>query len=433
MEAIFAAQNKLKASRNLSKIKVVYNKNYQRHGTKSYVYLLNRFGFEPTKPGPYYHAKQVNQRGLAGSNKAVGGRLRTDHVLVKKVDADGNTGQVTAEDQQNDSMYLSEVTIGTPPQKLMLDFDTGSADLWVFSTGLKNPGSGHNVFDSSKSSTWKALSNETWKIQYGDGSTASGTCGTDTLTVGGLSVEKQVIEEATQMSDQFAQGSGDGLLGLAFGAINTVMKNGKSHPVATPVENMISQQDIPKEAELFTSAFYSDRDGASAAESFYTFGFIDQDLVTKSGQEISWVDIDNSQGFWQFPSTSYSINGKSTTVSGNTAIADTGTSLALVSDQVCEALYKAIPGAKYDETNQGYVFPKDAKMPKFSVAVGDKEFVISGPDLAFADLGDGSNNVYGGVQSRGSLDFDILGDSFLKNVYAIWDQGNKRFGVVPKI
>lgn len=51
MEAILTAQDKHRVVHGLQKVKAVRNKNYQRHGTKSYVYLLNRFGFQPTKPG----------------------------------------------------------------------------------------------------------------------------------------------------------------------------------------------------------------------------------------------------------------------------------------------------------------------------------------------------------------------------------------------
>lgn len=130
MEAAFATQAKLRKELGLKKVLAIPNQNYKRHGTKSYVYLLNRFGFQPTKPGPYRHSTSFHQRGLAHSHVALGGRLRREHRLVKAT-SDGETGEVTAEDQQNDSEYLCEVEIGTPAQTLKLDFDTGSSDLWV--------------------------------------------------------------------------------------------------------------------------------------------------------------------------------------------------------------------------------------------------------------------------------------------------------------
>jgi hypothetical protein len=51
-------------------------------------------------------------------------------------------------------------------------------------------------------------------------------------------------------------------------------------------------------------------------------------------------------------------------------------------------------------------------------------------DLQYAKVG---KYWYGGVQSRGNLGFDILGDTFLKDCYCIFDLGNKRFGCVQRI
>lgn len=399
-------------AQNLTRITRELNPKYQRSGPKSYVFLLNKYKFSPTKPGPYILGGKVQQK-----------------VLQKRSAPNAQPGDVPAEDQQNDSEYLCPVTIGTPGQTFKLDFDTGSADLWVRSTELPksaNP-SGHTVFDPKKSSTFKRTAGATWKISYGDGSSASGDVGTDNVNIGGLMVEGQSIELAKKLSAQFVSGVDDGLLGLAFGSINTVTPK----PVATPVENMITQKDIPESSEVFTAYLgsYKDKNDPDHGISFYTFGYIDETAL--AGQVPYYTPVDSSQGFWQFKSTTASINGKKVDRSGNTAIADTGTTLALVDDQTCQAIYDAIPGAKYDEQQQGYLFPSDTSLDNLPVVafdVGGKEFAVQKEDLAFADAGNGMT--YGGIQSRGDLSFDILGDTWLKAIYAIFDQGNKRFGAV---
>jgi len=421
------------------------NPHYKKSGTKSYVHLMRKWGFQPTLEGPYFISEAAARRKSLFGFKRSAKTEQPEVVMKRKKKApstgtgagSGSTagaGEVTAEDVQNDSLYLAEVQIGTPAQTFKLDFDTGSADLWVWSTHLpkttisQNPN--HTVFDSTKSSTFKATSS-TWQIGYGDGSTASGTVGTDNVSIGGLLIKAQAVELASKLSAQFVQDSGDGLLGLAFGSINTV----QPHPVATPVENMITQADIPKEQELFTAKLGSwrDADEPDKGESFYTFGFIDQATVTASGQEIYYTPVDNSQGFWTFDSASASVNGKSIARSGNTAIADTGTTLALVDDTVCKAIYAAIPGATYDSDVQGYIFPTGLTADQFPVvtfAVGEKQFAVQKEDLGFAEAKTGF--VYGGIQSRGDMTFDILGDTFLKGIYAIFDQGNTRFGAVQR-
>lgn len=186
---------------------------------------------------------------------------------------------------------------------------------------------------------------------------------------------------------------------------------------------MISQKDIPQNAELFTAYLGSwrDADETDKGESFYTFGYIDQDVLEAAGvTEPTYTPVDNKDGFWQFPSTSVVVNGKTIERADNTAIADTGTTLALVDDETCKAIYDAVPGSKYDVSQQGYVFPANTaaeKLPTVSFAVGDSQFQVQKEDLGFANAGHGM--VYGGIQSRGDLTFDILGDTFLKGIYAV--------------
>lgn len=95
---------------------------------------------------------------------------------------------------------------------------------------------------------------------------------------------------------------------------------------------------------------------------------------------------------------------------------DTGTTLCLVDDAFAKAVYAAIPGGKYDSTQQGYVFPTStaaSDLPVVTLAVGDHQYTINKEDLGFADAGNGMT--YGGIQSRGNMTFDIYGDTVLVN------------------
>jgi hypothetical protein len=136
--------------------------------------------------------------------------------------------------------------------------------------------------------------------------------------------------------------------------------------------------------------------------------------------EPNYTNVDNSQGFWQVPSTSATINGKTMNRSKNTSIMDTGTTLCLVDDTFVEAVYKAIPGSRYDSNQQGYIFPTFTALedlPVVTLAIGDQQVTFQKEDLGFADAGNGM--VYGSIQSRGDMDMDIYGDAVLKAIYAV--------------
>lgn len=153
------------------------------------------------------------------------------------------TGSEMTTPEASDAAYLTPVSIGTPAQVLNLDFDTGSSDLWVFSTETpRNQVKSQTVYNPSGSSTAEKLQGYTWCIRYGDASGASGDVYLDTVTIGGLTISSQVVESATNVSAKLTdEGNLDGLLGLGFGNSNTV----KPARQKTFYENVMPKLDSP--------------------------------------------------------------------------------------------------------------------------------------------------------------------------------------------
>ncbi|KAJ7466921.1 acid protease [Mycena latifolia] len=353
----------------------------------AYARAANRYGFQTTKFAPF----QKNEN------------------MVVHVNAKGESGDVPAASVQN-------VKIGTPGVTLNLDFDTGSSDLWVWSSELTGVSkTGHNIYNPSKSKTASKQARSTWNISYGDGSSASGNVYLDTVTIGGVSVPKQAVELAEKMSAQFSSGEGsDGLLGLAWPAINTV----SPEPVKTPVQNMIDQGLIAQ--PLFTVKL--DR-GDNAG--FYSFGEIDTNVTSNP---ITYTPVDKASG-WSPPRRTRST-ARPFARADNTAILDTGTTLALIDDDTVEAIYGAIKGAKFDQNQGGWMYPATSKVPSLAFAIGDTMYTLNAEDFPYGEAEGGY--LFGGVQSRGSNPFDILGDIFLKSVYVVFNQGESTVGLAQR-
>lgn len=284
----------------------------------------------------------------------------------------GQTGSVTNTPQGNDVEFLSPVNIGG--QTLNLDFDTGSSDLWVFNTQMSSQfTAGHTLFDPTKSKTFKAIQGATFQVSYGDGSGAEGNVGTDVVNVGGASFNAQAVEIATAVTQQFVDDqANDGLMGLAFSTLNTVQPQQQK----TFLDNVASSLAQP----VFTA------DLKKGAPGTYTFGAIDQ---TAFQGDLTFVNVDNSQGFWQFSSESFAVNGGQTqqATQGGQAIADTGTTLLLADPIIVNGYYSQVQGAQNNTQAGGFTVPCDAQLPDLDLDVGGNYVArINGADLNFSPV-----------------------------------------------
>ncbi|KAF2165915.1 hypothetical protein M409DRAFT_66870 [Zasmidium cellare ATCC 36951] len=332
-------------------------------------------------------------------------RPAPEHVQ-KAAAADAGTGSVSATAEQYDSEYICPVTVGN--DQLNLDFDTGSSDLWVFSTITpSSESSGHNLYNPNSGSSEQG---ETWSITYGDGSGSSGVVYADTVVVGGATVTSQAVEAATSVSSTFTSGNSDGLLGLGYESGNTC--------TPSQCQTFFGNFQSSASSALFTADLQSS--GGS-----YDFGYID---ASKYSGSITYVPtLQQNPSYWDFTADS-DANGNAIGYS----IMDTGTSLWYLPSASVSGYYANVPSAQDSSSAGGYVFSCDESLPDFSVGIGGTTFTVPGAALNFQPLGDGSGDCFGGLQVDDGLPGSIFGDVFMKNFFVVFDLGNNQVGVASQ-
>lgn len=161
-------------------------------------------------------------------------------------------GSIVINDYEN-SQYYGEISLGTPPQKFEVIFDTGSSNLWVASSSCDSSCGRHAKYNSAKSSTYVA-NGTAFNIMYGSGP-VSGYESIDTLVTGGITVTGQEFAQVTDASGlgaAYKLGKFDGILGLAWPTISV-------DGVVPVFQNMVSQKMV---ANAEFSFYLGKEDGA---------------------------------------------------------------------------------------------------------------------------------------------------------------------------
>ncbi|KAK1981379.1 aspartic peptidase domain-containing protein [Colletotrichum cereale] len=326
------------------------------------------------------------------------------------------TGLVTATPIRNDVEYVSPIKIGG--QEVNVDFDSGSSDLWVFTSMLDTQSqTGHQLYDPSKSQNAKMLNGQNFSIRYGDGSGAQGVVGTDVVDIGGAVVQEQAVEMATAVSQQFVEDTANnGLLGLAFSKLNTVKPTAQK----TFFDNVMPSLAEP----VFTADLRKKTVGA------YEFGRID---TSKFTGQMAWIPINTTSGFWQFSSEKFAVGDGQVQAgtAGGQAIADTGTTLILANPTMVTAYYKQVQGAKQDQSVGGVTFPCNAKLPDLMMDIGGVYMArVKGSDINFAQVD--QQTCFGGLQATTSK-LQIYGDILFKSQFVAFNGGNMSLGMAEHV
>ncbi|KAF2670853.1 aspartyl proteinase [Microthyrium microscopicum] len=370
---------------------------------------LNKISLDEQLKGATMHelTRQLGQKYLRHTDRD----FHIREMFSSPVSKPSKGGHVVPVTNYMNAQYFSEIQLGTPPQTFKVIMDTGSSNLWVPSSECSSIACYlHTKYDHESSSSYSKNGSE-FAIQYGSGA-VEGYVSKDTLILGDIKLKDQLFAEVTSEPGlAFAFGKFDGILGLGY---NTISVN----KIPPPVYNMIEQGLLDE--PLF--AFYL---GGTEDTSEATFGGIDESHYTG---KLTYLPV-RRKGYWEVSLDSITFGKDTADFDDTGAILDTGTSLLTFPSTISELLNKQI-GAKKGFTGQ-YTIECDKRdsLPDLTFTLQGKDFKI-GPFDYILEAGGSCISAFTPMDipaPAGPL--VILGDSFLRQWYSVYDLGKDAVGI----
>lgn len=325
--------------------------------------------------------------------------------------------------------FSTELEIGSEKQKVLVQVDTGSSDLWVMNSSNPYCSSNDNsdisssnqidcptdiMFDSSLSSSYK--SNDTdFSITYGDTTFANGTYAHDDIWFNGNKVSDANFALAENSNSTTAVW-GIGLIYLE--ASVTTLKNGVFYPTYPNIPVQMKNQGLI--SHVGYSLFLNDLD---ADDGSLLFGGVDHSKYVGTLQSLPLLS-----SYVNAPPSTFTVNlGNITLYQGSKsgvlvnmnvgALLDSGSSYMSLPTRFVAALAESI-GAS---VSSGYVLASCSLTGGLTFDLSGITVNVPFQQMLFPANAAKTQCILGVLADDKNI---ILGDTFLRSVYAVYDLEN---------
>ncbi|XP_062913768.1 cathepsin E-like isoform X1 [Mobula hypostoma] len=315
-----------------------------------------------------------------------------------------------------DAQYYGEISIGTPPQRFMVVFDTGSSNLWVPSIYcISEACKPHRRFRSFYSSSYSPRGNS-FSIRYGTGQLV-GVMGKDKVKIGNIVVQGQEFGESVyEPGSTFTLARFDGILGLGYPAL--------SEGGAFPVFDRMMHQGLLEEP-VFSFRLSREMDSHRGGE--LILGGIDHSRYTG---DINWVRVTEKK-YWKISLQNIKFHNTVVCRNGCSAIVDTGTSLIAGPYLEIKEMFHNFADFQVGMGEFLVECKKTLSLPNVTFTIEGVEYTLEAEDYIkkldrrnlMCLYGFQAMNVYTSTDLQW-----ILGDVFLAKFYTIFDRGHDRVG-----
>ncbi|KAF5558983.1 hypothetical protein FMEXI_178 [Fusarium mexicanum] len=333
------------------------------------------------------------------------------HGDIKEVRSVKQSGSVKTTPVGGGAAFFVPTVIGNQTFKLL--YDTGSADLWVYSkdsSPFQNEGFPTYVPTSSAT----LLKGYNFSIKYAFGDVVSGEVFTDTVKAGPVVAHKQAVESALIIQPDLSY---DGILGLAFSTINQVVPKKQKTFFETLLPTL--------KKKVFAANLRVDGKPAT-----WDFGYIDD---TKFKGQVAYTPV-VSKSHWSMNVGSYAVGKGSFTSKKKVGevIVDSGTTIVYLPEAVVNDYYSHIKGYKLTEGGSR-TFPCNSTVPDFHFKIDSTTLSIPGRDVNYTVYDRANRICSGAISSQLNSKYSVLGNLFMKNYYVVHSQeeATPRLGFAP--